>query len=40
MTWYIFYNSAYDSIKLRYQVKEKLDSELLAPKNKRKIKEI
>ena len=33
-------NSAYDSIKLRYQVKEILDSELLAPKNKRNIKDI
>ena len=32
-------NSAYDSVKLRYQVKETLDSELLAPKNKRNIKD-
>ena len=32
-------NSAYDSVKLRCQVKETLDSELLAPKNKRNIKD-
>ena len=32
-------DTAYDSIKLRYQVKEILDSELLAPKNKRNIKD-
>ena len=32
-------DTAYDSVKLRYQVKEILNSELLTPKNKRNIKD-